>query len=40
MMQGLRGYSFVFFILIFVGEAIANERPYEVLQNQNLGKKY
>ncbi|MCI4392405.1 hypothetical protein PGIGA_G00145480 [Pangasianodon gigas] len=36
MMLGLRVYSLVFFILIFAGEAIANERPYAVLQNQNL----
>lgn len=39
-MQGLWVYSFVFFILSFVGQTRANERPYAVFQNQNLGKKY
>ncbi|KAF4074699.1 hypothetical protein AMELA_G00242380 [Ameiurus melas] len=36
MMPGLRVYALAFFTLIFVAEAMANERPYAVLQNQNL----
>ncbi|KAF7687700.1 hypothetical protein HF521_014928 [Silurus meridionalis] len=35
-MLGLRVSSFVFFMFVFVVETTANERPYAVLQNQNL----
>lgn len=37
-MQGRRVYPLVFFMLSLIGLTGANERPYAVLLNQNLGK--